>query len=480
MKIGLISYASNLRALGGGGIHVDELAKALVRKGHTVTIIGAVDQDLRLRDQWNKSDLETLGFEILGGEDIPTALNNGDWGLLARLFTDSAQYLSEVSGGVRFLKVCVPYKDLSHAFQTWLDTNMRELENRAALGIWAEWVGDLLSRGDFDICHAHHWRSAQYRQSSRLDKRLPCVFTPHLLDQSIREWRAQDQDEFMNILRMQSSSEEGFGRKVHQQFPRYTQVLSALESHMEVGGHIIGVSPDEQALLEQWVSGWQDKWRRPKDKDLVHFIPNGVNLDIFVPKPITSPKIPLRLLSIGRLDPIKRFEVAIDVLELLCSHGLTTTLRILGLGKNPNYERVLRSKIESSALTSLVSLDLVDSPISSAEISQYLRQSDFYLQTSEYESFGLTVLEAMATGTPVIAADVGGMGGLVRDIGGGIAIRSDEPAIFAGHIYNLVLNPERFLILARSGVEETRRYAWDVIAEKYIDLYTMCLTDNAR
>ncbi len=77
----------------------------------------------------------------------------------------------------------------------------------------------------------------------------------------------------------------------------------------------------------------------------------------------------------------------------------------------------------------------------------------------------------MACGTPAIVADVGGMGDLVREIGGGVAIRCDQPEVFAAHIRYLVAIPEQYSKLSASGVAGSRHYTWDEIARQTYNVY---------
>jgi D-inositol-3-phosphate glycosyltransferase len=90
---------------------------------------------------------------------------------------------------------------------------------------------------------------------------------------------------------------------------------------------------------------------------------------------------------------------------------------------------------------------------------------------SNYESFGLVALEAMACGTPVIATQVGGLQHLVKDGVTGFTIPHNNPDALEEKISQLICNSELRDQLKQNCVEYARTYAWEVITAKIVHLY---------
>ena len=81
----------------------------------------------------------------------------------------------------------------------------------------------------------------------------------------------------------------------------------------------------------------------------------------------------------------------------------------------------------------------------------YYGAAEMVVMPSHYESFGMVALEAMATGTPVIASEVGGLAFLVRDGENGFHVPSRDPEALAARIYELLTNEECRQALGQEG-----------------------------
>jgi glycosyltransferase involved in cell wall biosynthesis len=92
---------------------------------------------------------------------------------------------------------------------------------------------------------------------------------------------------------------------------------------------------------------------------------------------------------------------------------------------------------------------------------------------SLYEGFGLTVLEAMAAGTPVIAADAPG----VREVAGEAAVYVDprDPAAFAAAMTSAASDDALRRRLGGTGRERARAFSWATSAEAHAEAYSLAL-----
>jgi D-inositol-3-phosphate glycosyltransferase len=87
------------------------------------------------------------------------------------------------------------------------------------------------------------------------------------------------------------------------------------------------------------------------------------------------------------------------------------------------------------------------------------------------ESFGLVAAEAQATGTPVVAADVGGLSTVVADGVSGLLLDTHEPADWAHALGRVLLDDGLRARLAAGARTRAGRFSWEDTAERTLDVY---------
>jgi glycosyltransferase involved in cell wall biosynthesis len=112
------------------------------------------------------------------------------------------------------------------------------------------------------------------------------------------------------------------------------------------------------------------------------------------------------------------------------------------------------------------------------DIEDYLQAADIGLFTSESESFGLSILEAMCFGCPSVARRVGGVPEVVEDGVSGILVPSDNPDLLAQELNGLIRNPARRTVMGQAAQRRAREFfSADVIVPRYEALYRrLCAT----
>lgn len=139
----------------------------------------------------------------------------------------------------------------------------------------------------------------------------------------------------------------------------------------------------------------------------------------------------------------------------------------LAIGGDGPYRPPLEALAARTVPTGARFLGSVESP------AIFLSALDIYAHISLQEGFGLAILEAMACGTPVVAANVGGIPELVRSQDNGLLVSSD-PREIADTLASLLLSRDAARRLSERALEEVaERYTWRRAAGRFLELYSM-------
>lgn len=143
-------------------------------------------------------------------------------------------------------------------------------------------------------------------------------------------------------------------------------------------------------------------------EDKIEVIPNGINLeDIKKAEPFEHEG--RLILYIGRLDRYKNIDRAVEAMEYLPEHF---QFYIGGTGK---YREELKGLIEERNLTDRVKLLGF---VSEEDKYRWMKTCDLFINLSSVEAFGMTVLEALAVGSPALVNATGGLGEFAERFGG--------------------------------------------------------------
>jgi glycosyltransferase involved in cell wall biosynthesis len=169
----------------------------------------------------------------------------------------------------------------------------------------------------------------------------------------------------------------------------------------------------------------------------VKLVPHGVDLDRFSPHPM-PPALPLRLLAVGRLVEKKGFDV---LLEAMASLSTPAHLRIVGDGPlRTRLERVAAGQSLGDRVTFAGPLTHHSLPGAFAGAHALVVPS---VQDATGDRDGLpnVVLEAMASGRPVVASDIAAIPAAVRDGHTGSLVPPADPIALAGALERLAVDP---------------------------------------
>ncbi len=224
------------------------------------------------------------------------------------------------------------------------------------------------------------------------------------------------------------------------------------------------------------------------DPARVHIVPPGVDHAFFSPGDRGGARVALGLgagpilLFVGRIQPLKGLDVAVGTLARLVESGHPDArLLVVGGASGREGERELRRI--SRKVRQLGRADRIDfvAPRPHHLLSTYYRAADVCLVPSRSESFGLVALESAACGTPVVAADVGGLRTLVDHGRTGHLVGSRHPGDYAALVDRILTDPDHADALSRNGVAMSSRYTWAATAARleriYRDLWARRLVD---
>jgi len=153
------------------------------------------------------------------------------------------------------------------------------------------------------------------------------------------------------------------------------------------------ILPVSQALMEGIKSyGINNKF---------DIVPNVVNNKIFYPATNNKDKSITKMLYVGRLRHIKGIQFLIEAVAELKKKREDFVLDIVGHGQQREFENLSKNLGLDKIIT-------FHGPKTKEEVSDFMRNCDFLVQPSLYETFGVVYIEAMACGKPVIGTSAGG------------------------------------------------------------------------
>ena len=215
------------------------------------------------------------------------------------------------------------------------------------------------------------------------------------------------------------------------------------------------ISNSTKEQLQQWAP----------EKVIVQF-PTWTDIDVFLRRDIHTKKhIPRAILYVGVLTPLKGIHHLINAFALIAEDFPGAQLVILGKDENRLYAANLREQVKKRGLNNRVQFI---GPQPQSELAIWMAQASVLVLPSMSEGLGRVIIEAMATGTPVIGSRVGGIPELVRDGVRGFLVSPGDEKALAEKLRWILSNPDR----ARAMGECARRFAERLFStESYLKGY---------
>lgn len=250
--------------------------------------------------------------------------------------------------------------------------------------------------------------------------------------------------------------------------PTLPDVRISQESRIvRLADRIVAATPAEQAQL---------LWLYRADRRKIVIIPPGVNAQQFFPHSMEESRTRLGLESgqtifsfVGRIEPLKGVDTILRAFAAIkrASPDLLAKVRFLVIGGDPDRPNTELARLMQRAreldIESLV--DFLGAKDQN-HLRDYYAASNAAIMPSEYESFGMVALEAMACGTPVVASHIGGLAFLVQDGVNGYLIPVGEPNALSEKLVQILIDPESLSAMRANAASTAQRYTWPAIARR--------------
>ena len=301
--------------------------------------------------------------------------------------------------------------------------------------------------GWYDLVHSHYWLSGQVGWLAADRWRVPLVHTMHTMAR-VKNSRLPEGD-----------TPEPTGREIGE-----TQVVESADRL------VANTEGEARELIDLYGA----------DPGKVSVVPPGVDLELFTPGDMAAarasvglPQDAYVLLFVGRIQPLKAPDVLLKAAADLLSRRPALRQRLVvavlggpsgsGLGK----PRALHELAHSLGIDTRVRFV---PPVDRRTLARWYRAADLVAVPSHSESFGLVAIEAQASGTPVVAAAVGGLPFAVGKAG--LLVHGHETAAWSAALEGLLDDPDRRAELSRLGVEHASAFSWERTTDRLLEVYT--------
>jgi glycosyltransferase involved in cell wall biosynthesis/phosphoheptose isomerase len=298
------------------------------------------------------------------------------------------------------------------------------------------------SEGGYDVVHANFWMSGLTAADIKKKTDIPFIVTFHALGR-VRRFYQKEADGFPD-----------------ERFAVEERVIAEAD-------RIIAECPQDRADLISL-------YKAPAGKIAV--VPCGFDPEEFHPvdRQLARNKLklapgPFIVLHVGRIVQRKGIDTVINGFARFLSDCRRQARLLIAGGEPPGMGAADEPEIERLRR---IAADLaIDKEVSFLGqrgrdvLRYYYGASDVFVTTPWYEPFGITPVEAMACGVPVIGADVGGIKHTVIHGRTGYLVRPEDPEMVADYLSRLYASPELRKSLGREGIRRANRYfTWKKVA----------------
>ncbi|RSS80493.1 D-inositol-3-phosphate glycosyltransferase [Streptomyces sp. WAC05292] len=323
-------------------------------------------------------------------------------------------------------------------------------------GVMQAWAGH--RPGHYDLVHSHYWLSGHVGWLAAERWGVPLVHAMHTMAK------------VKNASLAEGDAPEPAARVIGE-----TQIVAAAD-------RLVANTTDEAEELVRHYDA---------DPGKVAVVHPGVNLERFAVADgraaararLGLPQDAVIPLFAGRIQPLKAPDVLLRAVAVLVGQDPQLRRRLfVPVVGGPSGSGLAKPEGLQKLAAKLGIADLVHfhPPVAQDRLADWFRAASVLVMPSYSESFGLVAIEAQATGTPVLAAEVGGLPVAVNDGVTGILVSGHDPADYARELRRFVDDPG---LADRMGGEAARHaqfFGWDTAASATADVYTAAMHEHRR
>ena len=202
-------------------------------------------------------------------------------------------------------------------------------------------------------------------------------------------------------------------------------------------------------------------------------VPNIVDTVRFAPPPRGQPRAARQLAVVRNLEPIYGNDIALRAFARVHARHPDARLVIAGTGPERAALQALAGELgigESVRFAGRLERD---------EVAALLRDSTLAVNPTRVDNMPNSVLEAMASGLPVVSTNVGGVPYIVEDGLTGVLVPADDPEALAAAVLRLLDDPAAAGHLAAAALQAVQRCTWDSVGPQWAAVYRSALAARA-
>jgi len=224
-----------------------------------------------------------------------------------------------------------------------------------------------------------------------------------------------------------------------------------LKRYKDCNNNFIAISKDTKDYFTKVI---------PKSlKKNIFLLSNAIDFKRFYFEKRAEPKSDqtIHAVCVGSLVNKKNQAFLLPIVSYLKTKGYKCKIDVLGDGPN---KKSLQSKIDSSNLNTEI---ILHGNVKNVE--EFMRNAEFYIHPATYEPFGLVLLEAMASGLPVISLDGKGNRDIIQHRKNGFIFKDQNAEQFGNTLIELKESPNKYLRYVKEG----QKYSYDYDITNYIN-----------
>lgn len=171
-----------------------------------------------------------------------------------------------------------------------------------------------------------------------------------------------------------------------------------------------------------------------------------------------------RLLCTRNLEPLYNLSCVLRAFARIQAHYPAATLTLVGSG---SQDSALRKEAAALCLDNVTFAGRV----APSEIHAYYANADIYVQAPTIDNMPLSLLEAFASGLPVVSTDVGGVPWMLRRGVDGLLVADNDADALAHEVLRLLVDPDLARRLAEAAYRTLEAYEWPVVRDGWLQAY---------